>query len=483
MPETKESFGWPAELLLRMQELLGDASYEDYRESLSEKGWQALRFNGIKTGCGEQLTGQLRNAVIPCSTQQVPWEENAWYYELPDTPGKTVWHDIGLFYIQEPSAMIPVPQMGVQPGERVLDLCAAPGGKTAQIAQRLSGNGLLVSNEPYPERALVLSQNAERLGIRNVVVTNEMPDRLLAHFGVFFDRILVDAPCSGEGMMRRHPEVRGEWNTGVNAMCAERQRDILACAAGMLKPGGTIVYSTCTFAPEENEGTIAEFLSAHPDFTLEEPVISGGTPGYRCAAHPEYPMEKTVRIWPHLVRGEGHFVARLKKAGSAEEVPEMRRGRKKDRSSGPDKASYQQLCAAWESLFDTKKMPVPVKDRLVCFGDTIWLPPEGMRDPDGLKIRRCGLEIGAVKKGRVSFSHALAMACTPEEVGNVYAMSAEETLKWMNGETIPHAGEKGYVLMTVSGFPAGFGTCDGRQIKNHYPKGLRRRYDPSFALL
>ena len=478
MPETKDSFGWPAELLERMQELLGDA-FQDYRESLSEKGWQALRFNMLKTGTDGQLIEKLRKAVIPGSREKVPWEENAWYYDQPDTPGKAVWHDIGLYYIQEPSAMIPVPQMGIRPGERVLDLCAAPGGKTAQIAQRLQGRGLLVSNEPYPDRALVLSQNIERLGIRNAVVTNEMPARLREHFGGFFDRILTDAPCSGEGMMRRHPEVRGEWGPETNTMCAERQQGILDCAAAMLKPGGTLVYSTCTFAPEENEETVAAFLRTHPDFTLEELQIPGAAPGIGNRA---FPLERTARIWPHLVKGEGHFIARLIRTAAGEEREE-RRNKKKDRRRGPDRDVYKMLCDSWEALFDTEKMPVPERDRLLCFGDNIWLPPEGAGSFDGLKIRRCGLEIGAVKKGRVSFSHALAMAAAPDEVRSAYAMAAEETLKWMNGETIPCAGRKGYVLMTAAGFPAGFGTCDGRQIKNHYPKGLRRRYDPSFALL
>ena len=479
MSETKVHFGWPAELLERMEDLLGE-EFRDYRESLSEEGWQALRFKMQTTGGSEESIEALRTEVIPGSSEKVPWEKNAWYYDRPDTPGKSVWHDIGLYYIQEPSAMIPVPQMGIRPGERVLDLCAAPGGKTAQIAQRLQGKGLLVSNEPYPDRAAVLSQNMERLGIRNTVVTNEMPGRLLAHFGSFFDRILADAPCSGEGMMRRHPEVRAEWNPGINTMCAARQQEILACAAGMLKPGGTIVYSTCTFAPEENERTIAQFLKLHPDFTLGEMEIPGGSPGIGSA---DFPLERTVRIWPHRTRGEGHFIALLKKACSAEVEQEDKRNRKKDRRKTPDRESYKLLCASWEALFDTEKMPVPERDSLVCFGDNIWLPPEGTGSPDGLKIKRCGLEIASVKKGRISFSHALAMAVSADEVRNTYAMSAEEVLKWMNGETIPHTGQKGYVLMTASGFPAGFGTCDGRQIKNHYPKGLRKRYDPSFRLL
>ena len=253
---------------------------------------------------------------------KVPWAENGYYYEAEDCPGKHPYHDAGVYYIQEPSAMVPAELLGAQPGERVLDLCAAPGGKSTQIAAGMRGKGILFCNEINPARAKVLSENIERMGICNACVLNETPERLAECFPEYFDRILVDAPCSGEGMFRKNDAACEEWSPENVTMCADRQDGILDCAARMLRSGGRLVYSTCTFAPEENEGSISRFVHRHEEFEIVN--ISSMEKARRglagCDGSAEYVKEPvsgldgTLRLWPHRIKGEGHYVAVLKKS-------------------------------------------------------------------------------------------------------------------------------------------------------------------------
>ena len=273
---------------------------------------------------------------------RVPWAEDGYYYEAPDQPGKHPFHEAGVYYIQEPSAMAPVGLMDVRPGERILDLCAAPGGKSVQIAGKLGGSGLLVCNEIHPARAKILSENIERMGIGNACVLNETPERLAEAFPGYFDRVLVDAPCSGEGMFRKSEAAREEWSPENVRLCAERQDGILDCAAGMLRSGGRLVYSTCTFAPEEDEGSVSRFLRRHGEFRIlpaekERLGLEGcdGMPDvleealeqrdcHGLAGSPEAVdrgsgLENALRLWPHRIRGEGHFAAVLEKDGAARE--------------------------------------------------------------------------------------------------------------------------------------------------------------------
>ncbi len=344
--------------------------------------------------------------------------------------------------------MAPVALLDPQPGERVLDLCAAPGGKSTQIAGRMQGEGLLLCNEYSPKRSRILSQNIERLGIANAVVTNAEPGALSARLEGFFDRILVDAPCSGEGMFRKEEAAVTDWSQETVEMCARRQKDILQEAAKMLRPGGRLVYSTCTFAPEENEGVIAAFLAAHPDFAPEEvqaPWFEKGENG-------------TFRLWPHKLLGEGHFAAVLRKAGQAE--------------SAGTAAPGQKLPVEFTDFAKEMGITLPA-GKAVLYGSRLFWAPVDTPELRCLSVLRPGLELGEVKKGRFEPAHALALWLKTARNTVDFPADSRQIKQYLHGEVLPCT-LKGWCLVRVDGYSIGWGKADGNQLKNHYPKGLRR---------
>ena len=284
----------PELFLSRMQVQLGN-EYDAYLQSLERPRAVALRLNPWK---GDAPT-------LPFMRQPVPWESMGYYYDPAARPGLHPYHEAGVYYLQEASAMSAVALLDPQPGERICDLCAAPGGKSTQIAGRMGSKGFLLCNEWSPKRAKILSQNIERMGVANALVTNETADRLASHLPGFFDRVLIDAPCSGEGMFRKEEAAITDWSQETVEMCARRQAEILDAGALLVRPGGRLVYSTCTFAPEENEQTIEAFLQRHPEYTLED--VSA--PWFTRVGVGQF------RLWPHKLLGEGHFAAVLRKAG------------------------------------------------------------------------------------------------------------------------------------------------------------------------
>ena len=446
----------PALFRERMRAQLGDAA-DAFFESYGRPLPHALRVNTRKTS-PEALAG-----LLGCALSPVPWNDAGFYYPEEARPGKRPYHDAGLYYIQEPSAMSAAPALAACPGERVLDLCAAPGGKTASIAAMMEDTGLLAANEIDPGRARILSQNVERLGFAHTVVTSEPPDALAARFPLFFDRILTDAPCSGEGMFRKEPEALTHWSPENIARCAARQRDILRAAAAMLRPGGRLVYSTCTFAPEENEGQIDAFLREHREFRLLE----------------------LHRLLPHEVEGEGHFVAVLEKEGSPEPLSGKKTGpaRKKAKKHGAPRLSREaaSLWAAFREEVLTPPAanlpPEALLSRLfsetpLAFGDMLYLPP-AVPDLAGLRVLRPGLQLGSAAGGRFTPSHALALALAAGDAKRRTDLSEEAAARYIAGETVPSDAPSGWGLVTVSGFPLAWGKVSGGVCKNHYPKGLR----------
>lgn len=444
----------------KMKELLRE-EYEAFEASYDNEKAQGLRVNPLKISA-EQL---LRFA--PFELIGVPWVPEGFYYGKEDRPGKHPYHEAGLFYIQEPSAMAVGALVDPQPGETVLDLCAAPGGKTTHLAGRMNGEGLLIANEPHPVRAKILSQNIERLGIRNAVVTNEMPDKLADRFSVFFDRILVDAPCSGEGMFRKDPDACAEWSPEHVTMCASRQLDILESAARMLKSGGRLVYSTCTFSPEENEGTISRFVALHPEFVIEDAQAYEGFDQGRAdwTSDAASGIGETLRLWPHRIRGEGHYAAVLRKTDGEEEP-----ARRKYAKGLNDRKALKDYFAFAEETLVAKP-----SGEFTLFGDQLYILPAGMLSLDQLKIVRPGWHLGTLKKNRFEPSHALALSLKANEARNSLSLTADspQTLAYLKGEALKVDGPKGWHLVDVDGFSLGWGKLADGTLKNHFPKGLR----------
>jgi NOL1/NOP2/sun family putative RNA methylase len=402
-----------------------------------------------------------------------------------DRPGKHPYHAAGLYYLQEPSAMAVVEALQVRPGLRVLDLAAAPGGKATHIAAQLDGQGLLVANEVESSRIKALGENLERWGARNVIITNEQPERLAEQIGPFFDRVLLDAPCSGEGMFRKNPTARAEWSPEHVAGCALRQSRILEQAARLVAPGGMLVYSTCTFAPEENEQRIAAFLAEHAEWELLDiPKRHGFAPAQPdwADALPTPQLTRAVRLWPHQIQGEGHFVALLRNGAPTQrsfapaawfrrdERKQPKRGsRRGERTSSPGDGAL----AAWQAFErDSLALSFPA-DRLIAHNDQVYCLPEGAPDLDGLRVVRAGLWLGTAKPGRFEPSHALALVLLSEDARMTVSLKVDEAERYLRGATFEHPGPDGWVLIAVNGWPLGWGRRVGGLVKNFYPKGLR----------
>lgn len=389
-------------------------------------------------------------------------------------PGRHPYHHAGVFYSQEPSASSAAPLLGVRPGMRVLDLCAAPGGKSSQLAAALGGQGLLVSNEFVAARAEVLKSNLERMGVANAVILNEDTGRIAAALPEFFDRVLVDAPCSGEGMFRKESVAVTQYDQPLLDRCAALGAEILENAAAMLAPGGILVYSTCTFAPGEDEGQIAAFLARHPEFTLCD--LSGcgfGQPG-EANRTGDYPLQAEYcrRIWP-CDGGEGHFMAKLQKAADAPAV-ELPRGKNGKGKGGKTPRVDAKALQAWQS-FAKELFPTLAGQPIAVVGDGFLLEPPALLPAAKLHVLRAGVPAGRAAKGRFEPAHALFMAygaqCTNcEEL----TLADPRTAAWLRGEEIEaQTAQNGWCAVLVDGFPLGGGKASGGRIKNHYPKALR----------
>lgn len=429
----------PVAFIERMKKQLPENEWEAFFACYEKKPFKGVRINPLKGG------RVALSAKLSFIGEGVAWEENG-YYTDEEKVGVSPYHAAGVFYSQEPSAMCAAPLLAVKGGERVLDLCSAPGGKGTQLACKMDGEGLIVLNEPVFSRAKILSQNVERMGIKNAVVISEMPENLSVKFAGYFDKILVDAPCSGEGMFRKNAEeALAEWSEENVAMCAERQARILDEATKMLRVGGRIVYSTCTFSTEEDENQVEAYLQKHPEMRLIQ-------------------QEK---LYPHKVDGEGHFAALFEKISSTAEWDSRIKDCKLWISQEAQKA-YKDF---EKSFFHTR-----FATRLYEAGGVLYDLPDGVFDWKGIQVLRAGVRLGEVKNGRFEPSHSLAMCLKAEECTNVLALDkdSEDVKKYFRGETLNADGLKnGWCLVCMDGFPIGLGKAVNGTVKNHYPKGLR----------
>ena len=479
--------GLPSEFLEEMKQLLKD-EYPAYEKSLDEPGLAGIRINSAKLTAGEW------DERSPFPSEPVPWAENGRYVAGDLRPARDPYYFAGLYYIQEPSAMLPAALLPVVPGDRVLDVCAAPGGKSTELGAKLKGRGLLFANDISSSRAKALVKNLELFGITNSCVLAEDPEKLAERFPEFFDKILVDAPCSGEGMFRREPEMAEDWKKKGPAYYSLIQRSIVLAAADMLRPGGVMVYSTCTFSRLEDEGTVEWLFRERPDMELLP--VSGPA-----QSADGFGLPGCLRLVPHRVRGEGHFAAVLRKKGESGKEgwrQESRgRGTSPSLSLEPDSEALlngllEALAASINSLSLTETDPLPpltgkgLKERLFLKGDSLYLLPEEFPEGKGLRFLRTGLLMGTVKKGRLEPGQPLAMALVsgPAEqaAGKAFSLfrlerTDDRTLRYLKGETLSLAegeeSKKGWVLVCADGFPLGWARGNGRTLKNKYYPGWR----------
>ena len=435
----------PAAFTDQMRSMLGD-EYPAFLRAMDMPPALALRLNPDRPSA--------ERAAAPFICEAVPWEPLGRYLLPGAKPGADIAHWAGAYYIQEASAMVPARVLKPLPGERVLDLCAAPGGKSTQMALAMAHEGVLVSNDPELSRAKVLAGNLERMGASNALVVSALPDKLAERWPETFDAILVDAPCSGEGMFRRDPDARLEWNPSAPAGCAARQAVILDCAARMLKPGGRLVYSTCTLNRVENEDGIAAFLDRHPDFSPEDFHLNGLEPS----------RDGMLKLFPHRIHGDGHFATLLRKAGesSLEASP----------SNRVDPAASK-LLAALER--ETGPLPEWLRGmRLLLNGDRLYAVPQGAPRLDGLRVIAPGLSLLRAGRSHIEPHHALAMALPMGGPLREVALDNARARDYLAGEALAVEGEKGWTRVTWKDLPLGWGKLSDGTLKNHLPKGLRR---------
>ncbi len=444
----------PKDFLDIMKSLLKN-EYDDFLKSYDKDSTKAFILNKNKTDI------DYLSKVFNYEFKKYDKTDLSYIYDI-DTPGKSIFHEMGLFYIQEPSASIPAFLLDVQEGEKVLDLCAAPGGKSITMGIKLNSKGVLISNEINSKRCRILSENIERMGIDNAIVINEDTDKLKKIFIEDFDKIMVDAPCSGEGMFRKNEDARNEWSLENVKICKERQLHIFDNASSMLKNDGYMVYSTCTFNKSENEEVVEEFLKTHPDFYLV----------------------KTVRHFPHQGIGEGHFAALLYKNAAGENTTK----KKVKEVRGNSFKEYTSLKKFIDSNFSEEKKNDIYDKKLISFGDNLYLVPKDVINLDKIlskvKVLRLGLHLGTVEKNIFKPSYSLAKALKKDDFKNIINFSSDDIRikKYISGETIEINDdldnntyyENGWILLLIDGNPLSFGKIVNGQIKNHYPKGLRK---------
>ena len=467
----------PQSFLDSMKEILGE-DYEAFLAGFDGQRQYGLRVNTLKMNLEEF------ERIAPFHLKKVPWISNGYFYEAEDVPAKHPFYSAGLYYLQEPSAMTPASRLKVQPGERVLDLCAAPGGKATERGAALQGEGLLVANDINTARARALLRNLELFGISNSFVTNEPPHVLAERFPEFFHKIMVDAPCSGEGMFRKNPAVVDSWQEKGPEYFSKLQREIIVQAADMLLPGGMMFYSTCTFSPLENEKTITHLLKERPDMEVipmeDYEGFAEGLTSYRGEVF-DGSCKLCRRIWPHKMSGEGHFMALLhKKNGTPQQVQQtvLQSSIWWEKCKGLNKEQK----AAAEDFFSHVNIAYDVS-RIDVRGDNLYYLPAPQYDGRGLHFLRNGLFMGEFKKKRFEPSQPFALALHAQDFDQVLDFPAddERLSRYLRGETLDVsdliAGEKkrkGWQLVMVAGHPLGFGKLVNNNLKNKYPAGWRK---------
>lgn len=446
----------PEEFIANIRRLLTPEAAEGFFAAYDQPVLAGLRVNTLKISADEL------QRIAPFKLTPVSWAAEGFYYDRQERPAKHPYYHAGLYYLQEPSAMAPAAVLAPRPGDRVLDLCAAPGGKTTQLAAAMQGEGLLVANDLGSDRVKVLVKNVELAGITNAIIVNETPERLAPRFQNFFDKVLVDVPCSGEGMFRKDAGVMAAW-TGQSYLAFSRtQLQLLQTASTMVRPGGKLLYSTCTFTPLENEEVILQFLRNNPDFhLLDIPKTAGFAPGITAQGEC---LSAVARLWPHLQPAEGHFLALLERKEGAD-------------APLPSKNQLPKVALETYRSFVSQYLQKVDFDRcFITYGEYLYSQPHGLPSLHGLKIVRPGLYLGQLKKQRFEPSHALAMAVRADQAVQCMDFTGNDpdVIRYLKAETLPNTMEgKGWVLMCVAGYPLGWAKATPEGLKNYYTSAWR----------
>lgn len=468
----------PIKFADRMRELLGE-EFEEYLQCFNKPYYGGLRVNTLK------ISPEEFENLCPFSIKRIPWISNGYYYDTNEQPARHPYYHAGLYYIQEPSAMTPASLLPVKPGDKVLDLCAAPGGKSTELGAKLEGEGVLVANDISNSRAKALLKNVELFGITNPLILSEAPNKLAEYFPETFDKILVDAPCSGEGMFRKSPSIMKNWEQYGVDYYNKLQKEIILFATKMLKPGGMLLYSTCTFSPEENEGTISYLLEECPDMHVVSPLpnkeerdrlgisFEGFDWGKPQWGNGSEELKHTIRLWPHKIDGEGHFIALLQKDGKASA------SNLKARNNGPsnnilseEAVEFLSKIKRFNNLDDLIK-----EGRIFIQKDRVYLVPEGYVEQKGLRTLRQGLFLGEMKKRRFVPSQSLALSLKSTDYDSIINLSVEDSdvIRYLKCETLTldTKNKNGWQLVCVDGFPLGWGKLNNGSLKNMYLPGWR----------
>jgi NOL1/NOP2/sun family putative RNA methylase len=467
----------PKAFLNKMAVLLGD-EFDEFLLSLSQPPSIGIRVNTLK------ISQHAFANITPFKISPIPWCSSGFTIDSSNLeagfihPGKHHYHSAGLYYLQEPSAMAAGEILSPLPGEKVLDLAAAPGGKSTHLAALMKNTGLLVANEIHPKRVWDLAENLERCGVTNAVVTNESSQSLAEHLGDFFDRVMLDAPCSGEGMFRKSESARKEWKPESPRSCAIRQSTIIEQAARLVKPGGVMVYTTCTFSTEENEGVITKFLNNHPEFDLKiVEKVQGLLPSKPewIGLPKEHKISRTMRIWPYRSPGEGHFIALLVKNETFEKSSQNNRI-KKNSFKKINKPKETMISRTILDDFARTNLNFSFEDKQIYLdGSYLYCLPEKSHSMYGLKVIHPGWWLGFIQNDRFSPSHALALGIQMDQARHIIPLHLgdQRVSAYLGGESFNNSGKNEWVLLTLDGFPIGWGKRVQNVVKNYYPHGLR----------
>jgi NOL1/NOP2/sun family putative RNA methylase len=461
MTEARSSEWFPAAWVERMRSMLGD-ELDLFLEALADPP-RGLRVNTLR------VAPERFRHESPFELEPLGYPPEGFLVRGDSRPGKHPLHAAGVFYLQDPGAMVVGGMVDPGPGERVLDLAAAPGGKSTHMAARMRNQGVLIANDVHRQRAQELASNMERCGVTNALVTSVSADRLVQQFGSSFDRVLLDAPCSGESMFHKSRAARVDWSPAAVAGCATRQHELMPKAAALVRPGGTLVYSTCTFSSEENEEVVSAFQESCPEFELvPPPAVPGASPGRMGEQPGAAPPDHTVRLWPHRVPGAGHFVAIFRRRNQEDAVPVT-----PWEPNAPGEAIRLLRSFLMEALPEVEID----QDRILIRGTELFQLPRGAPEMRGVNVVRPGLWLGTVHPRRFEPSHALALAVEPTEAAARLdlEMDDQRVKRFLTGHTVESSGPSGWVIVSAGGFALGWGKRVGSTVKNHFPKGLRWR--------